>query len=167
MKILLVSTYELGRQPFGVASAAAWLLRAGHQVSCFDTSRETFTAEIFRAVDMIAFHLPMHTATRLAAPLIATAQKINPGAHLVCFGLYAPLNEHYLRQLGVQSLAGGEFEAGLVELASGNPAAPVSWERLEFIRPERASLPSLDHYAKLRTNGEHKLAGYTEASRGC
>jgi radical SAM superfamily enzyme YgiQ (UPF0313 family) len=167
MKILLVSTYELGRQPFGVASAAAWLMRAGHQVSCFDTSRETFTPEIFLAADMIAFHLPMHTATRLAAPLIATAQKINPGARLVCFGLYAPLNEHYLRELGVQSLAGGEFEAGLVELASGNPAAPVSWERLEFIRPERASLPSLDRYAKLQINGEHKLAGYTEASRGC
>jgi radical SAM superfamily enzyme YgiQ (UPF0313 family) len=167
MRILLVSTYELGRQPFGVASAAAFLMRAGHEVQCFDTSRETFSAEIFVGAGMIAFHLPMHTATRLAAPLIAKARQVNPAARVFCFGLYAPLNEGYLRELGVDGVIGGEFEAGLVRLAAGEAVAPVSLERLEFIRPERASLPSLDRYAKLHSDGADKLAGYTEASRGC
>ena len=167
MKILLVSTYELGRQPFGVASAAAWLVRAGHEVRSIDTSREAFSPELFRDAEMIAFHLPMHTATRLAAPLIAQARQANHDAHICCFGLYAPLNESYLRQLGVHSLLGGEFEAQLVHLAAGNSAKPVSLERLNFITPDRTSFPGLDRYAKLRIGGEQRLAGYTEASRGC
>ena len=31
--IALISTYELGRQPFGLASPAAWLERAGLDVT--------------------------------------------------------------------------------------------------------------------------------------
>ena len=167
MNILLISTYELGRQPFGVASAAAWLKRAGHQVLCVDTSREAFSPESFIQNQMIAFHLPMHTATRLAIPLIAKARQVNPAAHLCCFGLYAPLNESYLRQLGINSVVGGEFEAQLVDLAEGQTVAPVSLQRLQFITPDRSSFPGLQHYAKLEILGEQKLAGYTEASRGC
>ena len=37
--ILLVSTYDLGRQPFGLASPAAWLREAGHEVDCLDLTR--------------------------------------------------------------------------------------------------------------------------------
>ena len=40
MKIVLISTYELGRQPFGLASPAAWLRKRGHAVTCLDLSRE-------------------------------------------------------------------------------------------------------------------------------
>ncbi len=167
MKILLVSTYELGRQPFGVASAAAWLLRAGHHVRSIDTSREALSPELFPDAGMIAFHLPMHTATRLAAPLIAQARQANLKAHICCFGLYAPLNESYLRQLGAQSCLGGEFEAQLVRLAAGNDTVPVSLDRLKFITPDRTSFGGLERYAKLQIGGEQKLAGYTEASRGC
>jgi len=32
VQILLLSTYELGRQPFGLASPAAWLRDAGCRV---------------------------------------------------------------------------------------------------------------------------------------
>jgi len=167
MQILLVSTYELGRQPFGVASAAAWLVRNGHEVQTIDTSREPVSSNRFSAFDLIAFHLPMHTATRLAAPLIALARRHNPQAHLCCFGLYAPLNEQYLRQLGANSVLGGEFEGQLVRLAAGNPVVPVSLERLAFVTPDRSSFAGLERYAKLQIHGGQKIAGYTEASRGC
>lgn len=167
MQILLVSTYELGRQPFGVASAAAWLTRAGHQVQTIDTSREPVSPDWFGGFGLIAFHLPMHTATRLAAPLIEQARQGNPEARLCCFGLYAPLNENYLCRLGAQSIVGGEFEAQLVGLAAGDPVIPISLERLDFIAPDRRSFGGLDRYAKLQIGGEQKLAGYTEASRGC
>ena len=40
MKIVLISTYELGRQPFGVVSPAAWLRKRGHEVACFDLTRQ-------------------------------------------------------------------------------------------------------------------------------
>ena len=36
VKVLLISTYELGRQPFGLASPAAWLRAEGDVVFCLD-----------------------------------------------------------------------------------------------------------------------------------
>ncbi|MGH7267514.1 MAG: hypothetical protein ACREMB_22060, partial [Candidatus Rokuibacteriota bacterium] len=36
IRVVLVSTYELGRQPFGVASATALLRQAGASVTCLD-----------------------------------------------------------------------------------------------------------------------------------
>ena len=116
MKLVLISTYELGRQPFGLASPAAWLRRLGAAVTCLDLSREAFREEPVRAADLVGFYVPMHTATRLAAQLIEPVRKLNPRAHLCFFGLYAPVNEPYLRGLGVETILGGEFEEGLAHL---------------------------------------------------
>ena len=38
MRVLLISTYELGHQPLHVASPAAALRRVGHEVRCLDLS---------------------------------------------------------------------------------------------------------------------------------
>jgi radical SAM superfamily enzyme YgiQ (UPF0313 family) len=168
MKVLLISTYELGRQPFGLASPAAWLAQRGHDVRCADLSVESLQPEVARDRELIAFYLPMHTATRLAVQLIPKIRRMNPSAHLCCYGLYAPLNEAYLRTLGVASILGGEFEASLAALADGaGPAPLVSLDRLQFLTPLRAGLPPLEEYATLRMNGTRKRVGYTEASRGC
>mgnify|MGYP006375011135 CR=1 FL=1 len=40
VRVLLLSTYELGRPPFGLASAAAWLRAAGCEVEVRDLSRD-------------------------------------------------------------------------------------------------------------------------------
>ena len=69
MHVVLLSTYDLGRQPFGLASPTAWLRRAGHQVRAVDLSRDTLPVDAVAAADLIAFYLPMHTATRLALPV--------------------------------------------------------------------------------------------------
>jgi radical SAM superfamily enzyme YgiQ (UPF0313 family) len=168
MRVLLISTYELGHQPFGLASPAAWLTERGHHVACADLCIDMLDPEIVRQSDLIAFYLPMHTATRLAASVIDRVREMNPGAHLCCYGLYAPLNEKYLRGLGVESILGGEFEPGLVALAEGRkPEALISLDRLQFQVPLRAALPPLEKYAALRTATGSKRAGYTEASRGC
>jgi radical SAM superfamily enzyme YgiQ (UPF0313 family) len=172
MRVLLVSTYELGRQPFGLASPAAWLSQRGHDVRCADLSVEPLKPDVARDAELIAFYLPMHTATRLASQLIPKVRRMNPAAHLCCYGLYAPLNEAYLRTLGVGTILGGEFEAGLSALANGaGPGPLVSLDRLQFLTPVRTGLPPLEEYAKLRVDGTQtgtrKRAGYTEASRGC
>src|ERR1017187_9986402 len=70
MKVLLVSTYDLGRQPFGLASPAAWLRADGHQVTLADLSRPPLPASSAGEANLIAFFLPMHTATRLALPVV-------------------------------------------------------------------------------------------------
>jgi hypothetical protein len=116
VNVVLISTYELGRQPFGLASPAAWLSGRGAAVTCMDLSREGFREEPIRAADLVAFFVPMHTATRLAVELIEPVRRLNPRAHLCFYGLYAPVNESYLRGLGVDTILGGEFEAGLAHL---------------------------------------------------
>ncbi len=92
LDVLLISTYELGRQPFGLASPAAWLRARGARVACMDLSRDEFREDAVRAADLIAFYVPMHTATRLAIELLTTVQELNPGAHICFYGLYASVN---------------------------------------------------------------------------
>ena len=167
MQVALISTYELGRQPFGVASPAAWLERAGHEVLCVDTSRQRLPLEAVAQAGLIAFYLPMHTATRLAIPLIERIRAARPDAPICCYGLYAPMNEAFLREQGVQSILGGEFEQALVDLAARIDPPLISLGRLHFIRPDRSQFPPLASYASLRINGALKRAGSTEASRGC
>src|SRR5712664_1431272 len=179
VKILLISTYELGRQPFGLASPAAWLRKRGHEVTCLDLSRQALSEQVVREAALIAFYVPMHTATRLTLELLEPIRRSNPSAHLCAYGLYAPLAAETLSSLGVESLFGGEFEQALVDLAehlSGLSAFPqihpldsnVSLGRLRFVTPDRSDLPLLKNYAHLvMPAGEHRLVGYTEASRGC
>ena len=52
MKVLLISTYELGHQPFGLASPAAWLAEAGAEVSCLDLAVESLDEEAIRAAGL-------------------------------------------------------------------------------------------------------------------
>ncbi len=116
LNILLISTYELSRQPFGLASPAAWLRREGHRATCIDCALDSLPADGVLEADLIAFHIPMHTATRLALQLLDRVKDMNPTAHICFYGLYAPMNEHYLRRLGADTILGGEFEEGLVSL---------------------------------------------------
>jgi radical SAM superfamily enzyme YgiQ (UPF0313 family) len=168
VRILLVSTYELGRQPFGLASAAAWLRARGHTVDCADLAVQAFPQAVVREAGVVGFFLPMHTATRLAARAIERVRALNPGARLACFGLYAPLNEAYLRGLGVEIVVGGEFEQPLADaIEQGTAASTISTARQQFLVPDRTGLAPLADYAHLHVNGSVKLAGYTEASRGC
>lgn len=169
MRVVLISTYDLGRQPFGLASPAAWLRAEGHTVTTADLSREPFPIEAVTAADWIAFHLPMHTATRMALPRIQAARELNPAARICCYGLYAPVNQEMLRTLGVTHVIGGEFERALADLISGRiPATSnVILDRLPFQVPDRTTLPVLSEYAGLVSDGDRKVVGYTEASRGC
>jgi radical SAM superfamily enzyme YgiQ (UPF0313 family) len=177
MNIVLISTYELGRQPFGLGSPAAWLREQGARVTCLDLSREALREDAVRAADLIAFYVPMHTATRLAVALLPVAGGLNPRAHLCFYGLYAPVNEEYLRRLGVGTVLGGEFEEGLASLAArlvANGRAGVQMEpvvslaRQKFRVPDRRDFVPLEKYARLvMPGGQARTVGYTEASRGC
>ena len=171
----------MGRQSFGLASPAAWLSEAGVHVTCADLSRERLPLDALRAATLVGLFLPMHTATRLALPVIDRVRRLNPAATIVAYGLYAPLNARLLRERGVDEILDGEFEQALVEAAlsgradaqpdSANAHAPLAGAlpiaRLEFKVPSRGGLPELSRYARLQAGSEQRLVGYTEASRGC
>jgi radical SAM superfamily enzyme YgiQ (UPF0313 family) len=179
VNIVLISTYELGRQPFGLASPAAWLRKRGHHVVSLDLARQELDESAVHDAALIAIYLPMHTATRLAAQLIPSLRELNPRAHLCCYGLYAPMNVDYLRTLGVSTFLGGEFEEGLVHLAErlaangeerlAQQSEPlISLARLAFEVPDRSGLPGIEKYAHLIVPRDgYRIVGSTEASRGC
>jgi radical SAM superfamily enzyme YgiQ (UPF0313 family) len=183
VRALLISTYDLGRQPFGLASPAAWLRQSGVEVECVDTSRDALADEQIGRADLIAVYLPMHTATRLAAPLLDRARAVNPDATLAAYGLYAPLNAEWLRARGVHHVLGPDAEGELVDLVTeveiANPKSqipnpkshipnPKSQSRLPFIQPDRAGLPPLSRYAMLQMpDGTKRVVGSTDATRGC
>jgi radical SAM superfamily enzyme YgiQ (UPF0313 family) len=173
MRALLVSTYDLGRQPFGLASPAAWLRAAGWDVVCVDAAKDRLDDARLAEAALVGFHLPMHTATRLAGPLITRTRKLNPSARLCAYGLYAALNKSWLRSLGVDAVFSGEFEEELTSWAGTGtgpppPRATRRIPRLHFLVPDRSTLPPLSRYATLQLpDGTERLVGYTEASRGC
>jgi radical SAM superfamily enzyme YgiQ (UPF0313 family) len=154
MHALLISTYEMGRQPFGLASPAAWLRAAGWAVTCVDVTKERLQDEVVSGIDLIGFHLPMHTATRLAIPIIGKARRLNPSARICAYGLYAPLNARWLRSLGVDEILDGEFEEELtaiaVQLAGLKPCATTETCATTELLTSGAGLQACDSGAGLK-----------------
>lgn len=146
------------------------------RVSCQDLSRSRLDRNAVLDADLVAFYVPMHTATRIAIPVAKHVRELNPRAHLAFYGLYAPMNGALLRELGDAAILGGEFETGLLRLAqrlqtdSQNESRLenlISLERQQFRLPDRRDLPPLAVYAQLREGKRSRVVGYTEASRGC
>jgi radical SAM superfamily enzyme YgiQ (UPF0313 family) len=192
-EILLISCYELGHQPLGVALPLGFLERAGFAPDALDISVDLFdTGKIARA-RFVGISVPMHTALRLGVRVAERVREINPDAAICFYGLYAALNADYLLEHGGDYCLGGEVEAPLVALLealashngsvkSGDGRAPdldvdgvtrrgaearPYLQRLPFVLPARQALPTLDRYARLEHRGESRVTGYVEASRGC
>jgi radical SAM superfamily enzyme YgiQ (UPF0313 family) len=179
--ILLVSCYELGHQPLGIASPLGFLQRAGFAPATLDIAVDPFDDDKAAKARFVAISVPMHTALRLGVRVAARVRQINPHAIICCYGLYAALNAEYLLEHGVDYCIGGECETPLVGLAEAlergtepasgvirrGSAAQPHLQRLTFALPMRDSLPPLDKYARLEHQGQRRVVGYTEASRGC
>jgi radical SAM superfamily enzyme YgiQ (UPF0313 family) len=180
-EILLVSAYELGHPPHGVALPAAFLERAGYRPAALDLAVERYDPARVRAARLVAVSVPMHTALRLGLAFAARVRADAPGAALCFHGHYAPLNAELLLRAGAAAVLGGECEEELVALARaleggerdlsrfvlrGGDAAPR--RRLAYPVPSRGGLPPLSRYAGLMgADGRRRVAGYAEATRGC
>jgi radical SAM superfamily enzyme YgiQ (UPF0313 family) len=176
MKVVLISPYEIGRQPFGLASPAAMMRAEGFEVNTIDLSLERIVEERLRGADLIAIYLAMHTATRIAIEVLPRIRSLMPNSHLCAYGLYAPMNADLLRDHGVKTVLGGEFEQALLQVAqacsNGNTARPHGDQngsgRVSFVVPDRSTLPDLTKYAQLvLPDGSRKVMGFAEATRGC
>src|SRR5712692_9982471 len=180
--ILLISCYELGHQPLSIASAAAFLERAGYTAGTLDISLESFDVESVVPARFVGISVPMHTALRLGVRVAEQIRQTNPTCHICLYGLYASLNAEYLLERVADSVIGGECETPLLGLIQAleegqpgkvegvhrrsQPAGPFL-KRLPFPVPSRGGLPALAKYARLEHDGVRGLTGYVEASRGC
>jgi radical SAM superfamily enzyme YgiQ (UPF0313 family) len=167
MRVLLLSTYELGHQPLAVAAPAAALRAAGHDVRAVDLSVDRLDRPILDWAERVAFSVPMHTAMRLALRGAELVRRERPGVPVCFYGLYAHVSRTRTRSLVDHAIA-GEAEQALVDWVAG--AAPddtVALQRVTARVPARDVLPPLDRYAHLVVGDEHRLVGYVEASHGC
>jgi radical SAM superfamily enzyme YgiQ (UPF0313 family) len=173
-RILLVSCYELGRQPAGLAVPLAFLERAGFAPATLDLAVEPVAEARARAAGLIVISVPMHTALEIGVRAARRLRELNPEA-VICFhGLYAVLNREYLLGGVADVVLGGEIEGEIVSLAerlaAGAPAGsgpPVHLARLDFPVPSRGALPPPQRYAAFERGAERRVAGTVEASRGC
>ena len=177
--VLLVSCYELGHQPLGIAWPRGFLEQAGYVPDVLDLSVDPFDEIKVRRARFIGIAVPMHTALRLGVRAAERIRTLNPDCLICFYGLYALLNADYLLNHVADAVLGGEFEGPLVALveqlthdgaravgASGRPVAALG--RLAYPVPDRRALPNLQRYVHLaRGDGTMTPAGYVEASRGC
>jgi radical SAM superfamily enzyme YgiQ (UPF0313 family) len=173
--ILLVSCYELGHAPHGIALPSAFLRRAGFAPAALDLAVEPIDEARVARAQLIVISVPMHTALRVALEELPRLRAIAPAAAIGFTGAYAVLHAPMLRALGGAFALGGELEEALVEVAraiEGGAVPPfqaaVPLERLRFPAPDRSALSRTGSYARLlATDGGELAVGYTEASRGC
>lgn len=173
VNVLLVSTYELGHQPLHVASPAAALGEAGHEVRIVDLSVHKLNREDLEWCDGLAFSAPMHTAMRLAAQTARAVKTAIPHLPICAYGLYAGFGPEK-GESPINHTISGEYESGLLRWADaidrGSPPPPsqiVELGKTRFRLPARSSLPALDQYAHLQLGADRRKVGYVEASHGC
>ncbi|GAC1346393.1 MAG: CUAEP/CCAEP-tail radical SAM protein [Myxococcales bacterium] len=191
--VLVVSCYELGRQPVSAATALAELSRAGFAPAVLDVAVEALDDDVLRRARLVAISVPMHLALRLGVRVAQRVRLVNPGAHVCLFGLYAALNRDHLLGRHCDSVVGGESDEPLrrlaealgsvAEPATGSPRMPggtvagvatalhpalppPAKAELRPALPQRTGLPTLSRYAQLDKGGLHLVAS-VEATRGC
>ncbi len=164
MRVALISTYELGRQPLHVASPAAALEHAGHTVRTLDLAVEAWSDDLIQWADAVAFSTPMHTALRLATEGAGRVRTARPGLPVAAYGLYAEMADPTLFARRIA----GEYEPDLVTwVEEASRGTSVRRRRTPLRVPVRAALPPLDKYARLEMDGEARLVGAVEATHGC
>ena len=184
MRVLMLSTYELGHQPLGIAVPAAALEMAGHDTLGCDLSISGLPPHALAWADAAAISVPMHTATQLGLAAVASIRRSRPALPVAWRGLYAPaLSGNEL--VGVDDLlVAGEAVPALLEwlqaLETAEPgrrqqsAQPAVRIELGPARPGRAGtvplrrdLQSLEQYSHLKVRGREIVAASVAASTGC
>jgi radical SAM superfamily enzyme YgiQ (UPF0313 family) len=181
--ILLISCYELGHQPMGLALPLGFLEASGYHPAVLDLAVESLDPVRVASARLAAISVPMHTALRLGVRVARRIRAENPACHICFHGHYALLNCRFLLENCADSILAGECEESLPHLAlsleegrdpedvpglvlSGKTAAPVLG-RQSYVLPSRGSLQALERYASLEMEGQKHRAGHVEASRGC
>ena len=85
--VLLISCYELGHQPLGVAGPRGFLVRAGFQPDVLDIAVEPFDSEKAKTARFVGISVPMHTALRLGVRVARRVRELNPAPPLTARGV--------------------------------------------------------------------------------
>lgn len=153
--ILLISCYELGHQPIGLALSLGFLERVGFRPDGMDLAVEAFDLARVRRARFIGISVPMHTALRLGVRVAEEVRAQLAECHICFYGLYASLNAEYLLEHYADSVIGGEYEEALVNLVESLDRSGKNGMDLEDIpgvsRRRRIAPPVLKRLNWMRT----------------
>ncbi len=179
MKVVFINPYELGRQSLAIAAPVAVLKAQGFVVDSIDLALQRLTADKLQDAGVVAIHLGMHTATRIAAAALPRIREFAPQARICVYGWYAAANARLFYSLGAIAAFSGEIEEALrvfvcqvrdgqADLEQEYSKPLVITDVIPWQMPERSGMPALDRYAKLvlADNSQHTV-GFVETTRGC
>ncbi len=164
--ILLISCYELGHQPIGLAQPTGFLQQNGYVPSTLDLSVEMFDTQQVKQARIVGISVPMHTALSLGCQVAERIRQINPDAHICFYGLYASLNAEYLLGHLADSVIGGEYETPLVNLLD-QLAQPQSLQKTSH-DTRAAFTPQIEGVSRVNSMTQpvlKKFSGPSGASR--
>ncbi len=159
-----------------------FLQEAGYNPAAHDISVDSLDEAMIKLARFVGISTPMHTAMRIGINAARRIRELNPGCHICFYGMYAALNADYLLETVADSIVGGEYEEQLVDIvrqveSRAAMSRPITGsvkikrepnlQRLEFPPVNRDGLKPLEEYAKLEWNGQERLVGYVETTRGC
>ena len=181
-RVLLLSCYELGHSPMGLALPLATLRQAGFLPVAQDLSIERLDPDFVHRAKFVGISVPMHTALRLGVRVARHIRQLNPEAHICFYGLYAGLNKAHLLDGTADSVIGGEYREPLLDLihtmdlaalsdldgvGTSKKPNPARIAKFPAPPPSLEGLPPLERHARLAVGAEQKLTGYAEATSGC
>ena len=157
MKILLLSFYDLGKQPKIISELYKKLDNGSNQIDIVDYSIEEKNLTLDN-YDVLGIYASMHTASVLAEQYLRDRKLPNK---LFVFGLYANVfSEMFSNFQSIHSFDSDEL-ASLLEVQL-NPNYSF-----KHSVPDRTILPSITDYSHIVDGSNNLIAGSVETTYGC
>ena len=186
MQVTLLSTYEGGMQPLGLAGAAAHLTHAGHTVRAQDLTLDSIDWDAVDRSGMVTFSVPLFDSTAQAIELAGEIRARGWQGKIVFYGSYAMLNSEHVLATAADGVIEGDWEHVLVDIANrldaglpfedtvgvsttGKKVLPT-YLRTGRLVPDRSILPPLTSYGYAEAKARMKrdvVVGNVETARGC
>ena len=157
MKILLLSFYDLGKQPKIISELHKKLDNGSNQIDIVDYSIEEKNLTLDN-YDVLGIYASMHTASVLAEQYLRDRKLPNK---LFVFGLYANVfSEMFSNFQSIHSFDSDELESLLEVQLNPNYSFKHSV-------PDRTILPSITDYSHIVDGSNNLIAGSVETTYGC
>ena len=157
MKILLLSFYDLGKQPKIISELYKKLDNGSNQIDIVDYSIEEKNLTLDN-YDVLGIYASMHTASVLAEQYLRDRKLPNK---LFVFGLYANVfSEMFSIFQSIHSFDSDELESLLEVQLNPNYSFKHSV-------PDRTILPSITDYSHIVDGSNNLIAGSVETTYGC
>ena len=157
MKVLLLSFYDLGKQPKIISEIFNKLNSNSTEIDFIDYSLESMEVQLNR-YDAIGIYASMHTATVLATQYLSNK---NVPDKIFTFGLYGRvLSDSDSRIKYIENIEHNELDEYLNLITNDDYS-------LKETIPDRSIFPEISKYARLINGMDETLTGSVETTYGC